>query len=432
MRLTANYEGFRHFWHGLTPKPGDSTLNPINRVKLQAMYSSKLAYFAYTMAMVGNYWLLLGPGGVTQAHKELLLTHRVATLCLVNAELANMQGLPSEELIGAVVVMAAADPDHFLKQADSNSRHSRFQSPLAKAQVLHIIGHEPLVSAHYLALWRLIRLKGAAWEDYHDFGLAEICELLCIIHASIAGEKPEFPAIDRSRHAFFSGHYDTGDAAKDLRLKLSMALPSEWLKSLLELSFLRSGPSMMDVIVLMKHISLALEHFHRGARDAPDFANIIQARTGIQHKLLSLPQDPEGMSPADMYLYKLCRFCLLIYSNMVLFPLPPSSGVGTQLAMALKALLIEESQTHVFARDTTELKLLLWAVVLGGISDGSDVDRSWFQDQYRRVASDIGIGSWQQLETQLTSFLWLDFVLNKEAVGFWAESRMRSAPGVLP
>jgi len=57
------------------------------------------------------------------------------------------------------------------------------------------------------------------------------------------GAKPEFPAIDRSRHAFFSGNYDPGNAAKDLRLKLSRALPSKLAKSLLELSFLRSKPA---------------------------------------------------------------------------------------------------------------------------------------------------------------------------------------------
>ncbi|KAK5045752.1 hypothetical protein LTR84_008844 [Exophiala bonariae] len=382
------------------------------------------------MAVVGNYWLLLGPEGVTEAHKELLLTHRVATLRLINQELAKMKGFPSEELIGAIVVMAAGDPDHFLKQA--HSRQSKFQSPLAKAQLLHILGHESLTSAHHLALWRLLHLKGAPWENYQDFGLAEICELLCIIHASIIGEKPGFPAINRSQQAFFSGKYDTGDATKDLRLEITRALPSKVAMSLLELSFLPSKPAMMDVIALMRRLNLALDQFHRGGRDTPDFADIIQARNGIQHRILSLPQDPKGISPAGTYLYKLCRLCLLIYSNMIVFPLPPSSGVGSRYVTALKTLVVEESQKHLFPRKSSDFRLLLWAVVLGGISDGSDVHRSWFLRQYCWVASDIGVVSWQQLETHLTSFLWLDFVLNKEAVGFWAESRMRSAPIILP
>jgi hypothetical protein len=151
-------------------------MNPINQIKLQAMYSSKLAYFAYTLAVVSSIWLLLGPDRVSKAHTELLLTHRVATLRLINTELASLKGgRPSEVLIGAVAVMAANDPDFFIKPL--HSRQSRFQSPLAKAQMLFFIGHAPLVSAHYKALNRLIHLRNAAWADYEDVGLADICML---------------------------------------------------------------------------------------------------------------------------------------------------------------------------------------------------------------------------------------------------------------
>jgi len=56
----------------------------------------------------------------------------------------------------------------------------------------------------------------------------------------------------------------------------------------------------MDVIVFIKRLSLALDHFHRGGRDAPDFADIIQARNRIQYRLFSLPYDLESISPADI------------------------------------------------------------------------------------------------------------------------------------
>jgi hypothetical protein len=140
------------------------------------MYGSKLAYFAYTLAVVSGIWLLLGQDRVSEAHTEFLLTHRGATLRLINTELTRLKGgRPSEVLIGAVAVMAANDPEFFVKPL--HSQQSRFQSPLAKAQMLFFIGRAPLVSAHYKALNRLIHLRNASWADYEDVGLADICIL---------------------------------------------------------------------------------------------------------------------------------------------------------------------------------------------------------------------------------------------------------------
>jgi hypothetical protein len=185
---------------------------------------------------------------------------------------------------------------------------------------------------------------------------------------------------------------------------------------------------MLDVIRSMKQVSLELDLYQCGGSDAPDFANIISLRNETQHRLLSISPEPQFMSTANTFMYKICRLCLLIYSNMVVFPLPPSSGVESRLATSLMSLLVSESERYRPSwHDVATRGLVLWASVLGGISDVNDTHRSWFMKLYSLVSEDLGISSWQQLETHLGQYMWLGFVLNKEAIGFWIESRAESA-----
>ena len=152
----------------------DGAFNPINQANLQAISSSPLAYHAYTMASLGNHLSLIGPQAFTTAHTELILRHRVVTLRLINDEINRLQGPPSDELIGAILVMAAADPGNSVDH--SRAQMSKFQSPLAKAQFLHVFGAQSIVRGHVMALTRLIPLKGG-WKFFRTFKLAEVCEL---------------------------------------------------------------------------------------------------------------------------------------------------------------------------------------------------------------------------------------------------------------
>ena len=135
--------------------------------------SSQLAFHAYTMAILGNYLSLVGLQAIKKAHTDLILLHRATTLRLINDEISHLSGPPSDELIGAILVMAAADPDNLIR--GSLAQKSRFRSPLAQAQLLAVMGAHPVVREHVLALTRLIPLKGG-WKHFRAFKLAEVCE----------------------------------------------------------------------------------------------------------------------------------------------------------------------------------------------------------------------------------------------------------------
>jgi len=175
-----------------------------------------------------------------------------------------------------------------------------------------------------------------------------------------------------------------------------------------------------NVIKAMSRTTIALDRFHRNKSSAPAFADIIDARNGAQHMLLSLSPQPDYMSTSEVTLYTVCRISLLIYSNMVIFPLPPVSGVSARLCTALKDSLGNETSSSAWRNAP---KLIIWALILGGISDGSDVERPWFINKYVQLSSSLAINTWEQLKQCLNSFLWLGFVLDQAAISFWAESQ---------
>jgi hypothetical protein len=144
----------------------------------------------------------------------------------------------------------------------------------------------------------------------------------------------------------------------------------------------------------------------------------------VQQKLYTL-EATKQVSRQDRHVHEITRLALLIYNNMMVYPVPPARGSDTRLALALKceletALLLDEYPG--ICDDYPGL--ILWAVLLGGISDSKDSERHWYKHQFRRVLSISAFQSlqWWQLEEHLRSFMWQRYVLNHEGCKFWIES----------
>lgn len=173
----------------------------------------------------------------------------------------------------------------------------------------------------------------------------------------------------------------------------------------------------------------------RGIKEFQLSAETIELRNRAQHLVLSLPlygkdpnmtmeatqSYPEIRSHHDGWEYtclrRIVRLSLLAYNNLIVYPMPPVSGVGTRLAGQLRVELSSYTVDHCHS---TIQALQIWSILLGGISTENEEDRSWFQQRFCEfIKRDGGLRKWQYTETMLTSFLWLDFVLNEEAIRFW-------------
>jgi len=113
---------------------------------------------------------------------------------------------------------------------------------------------------------------------------------------------------------------------------------------------------------------------------------------------------------------------LLTYNNLVIYPLSPTNEVGIRLARDLKIALETSIAQHpnlwiVYPR------LILWALILGGISDAAEMERRWYKHQFRGLASSphVFLLHWPEFEQILGEYLWQSNVLNDEAIKFWSE-----------
>lgn len=158
------------------------------------------------------------------------------------------------------------------------------------------------------------------------------------------------------------------------------------------------------------------------------FLRLLELRNWAQWLSLSVqkptPSHPAAEDVLDDHwcLFDIVHLSLLTYNNLVIYPLSPTNEVGIRLTLDLRIALEASIKKHptlwiVYPR------LLLWALILGGISDATEMERRWYKSQFRGLASSphVSLLHWTEFEQNLSGFLWQSNVLNDEAIKFWTE-----------
>jgi hypothetical protein len=223
--------------------------------------------------------------------------------------------------------------------------------------------------------------------------------------------KPNFPLLHPPVSLVASGKHTPDGTATELARQLGSGFG--------QLHPLCLINDLWEVIGAMCEVTVAIDHHHRRAPSAPSFHEIVQARNVTQHRLLSLPEYPLQPPSHANYMYELCRVAALTYSNIVIFPLPPASGLHTNLVFRLKHLLT----TVIPSCPDAHLRVVLWAITLGGISTGSSSERMWFLSKFAEVSTKLALYQWSRVHDCLSTLLWLDFVMEKQGVHLWLGAR---------
>jgi hypothetical protein len=176
---------------------------------------------------------------------------------------------------------------------------------------------------------------------------------------------------------------------------------------------------LVKILESMTEITVALDHNQRGGRYAPSLSDVVAARTATQHRLLSLAPPSSGIPESDECIYNATRVAALIYSDMVLFPLPPASAIKPKLADMLRRALDCCTLQSCWGWHPS---LMLWAIVLGGIAASSTSHRHWYASRLYTLSTELGLYSWELTKEILSSFLWWDYVCDQPAKKLWHES----------
>jgi hypothetical protein len=110
-----------------------------------------------------------------EPNNPVRLFHKVQTMRLLKEELKNPGTSDPDELILAVLILAANEVENIVDNIKLKAR-SPFNSPLSSSQWLNVYGSMSLIKAHILAMRSLVDRQGGL-EKIQLEGLAEVLEL---------------------------------------------------------------------------------------------------------------------------------------------------------------------------------------------------------------------------------------------------------------
>lgn len=176
--------------------------------------------------------------------------------------------------------------------------------------------------------------------------------------------------------------------------------------------------------------------FRESIGSAPKpMTKLTSAAMKLQHDLyssLSTAQtELEDLTSQDA-LFRACRLAMMVYNDMVLWPLPWAVGVKPRLGNHLRKVL-----EHLFSHDGVREKLdprlntadehymntIFWLLYMGSVAATFTNNRHWFIEHLEDQAASMDIVTWEDFRTNLEPFLWWDYVCRNPTIEIWEECR---------
>ena len=174
-------------------------------------------------------------------------------------------------------------------------------------------------------------------------------------------------------------------------------------------------------------ITVALDHYQECRPNAPRLTDLVNAANETHHKLLNLRADiPPYPSRLD-FLRDICRLAGLIYSDVVLFPLPPTTGVRPRLAEQLRSA-VEQFEKIEPAGSAQEYYghdhnlLVMWALTLGALASLNTPEKVYFVEKLRGYVDRVPyVSEWRAFSDILGTYLWWDYIFEEPGQSLWME-----------
>jgi hypothetical protein len=189
--------------------------------------------------------------------------------------------------------------------------------------------------------------------------------------------------------------------------------------SALSSSFAKYPQELREIIHKMSRYNDVLDSYLSGRIQLPNMAAIADRRNWIQHKLLSLPllvevgQDHEFFTLREEY--EIIRIALLLYSYLVIFPIPFALCPFGRLTTKLKEALIEGECSGTLANFNAEL--MMWAVSLGSVPNSAQ--RTWFVGRLQDLIAQAGVSQPMSRKVVLKSVMWHSNILDPLIGEIW-------------
>ena len=226
----------------------------------------------------------------------------------------------------------------------------------------------------------------------------------------------------------------------------------------------RNARKLLGTLTVAQSVTVALERYMSYANERElevedgeekvTLEALTLARNDVHHALIDLPP-ANALWGREFAVYDVLRIAGLIYSDLVLFPLPAETGVRGRYARMMREQM-EKVLQGMGGGGREEVGCVLWCCLLGAVAaaeikwkgrvkdeegDGGDVEmkrktlelegwelRTWYVSKVRSCAEMLGIGlakgveGWEEVKEKVCSrYLWWDDVCDAVGEGVWEE-----------
>ncbi|OAP54972.1 hypothetical protein AYL99_10672 [Fonsecaea erecta] len=358
----------------------------IKNAVLACAMQSPAAFWSIIFAGATHNAYLQGEADTPSRNRALRLSYKTQAIRELNREIQELQGPASDELLLAIVTLAAHGSGEQLRPPSQEESLSALQS----VQSFQYYARMQKEAAHLNAICHLIYQKGGL-HTVKMPGLANALALADIFYAFQDMCVPAFPLLAPTSLVMSSWPETPAALVPSLQ---TLASGFEDLGDVIGLA------PLLQVIHYVRLITIGFDAYLSGNPSAPSLNQIVWARNFMTHDLLSLPSkgslsaQRHDSSTSDVMthssplhsLYNLVRLSTMAYTLLVLFPVRCTADIHQKLT---RELMLALDDCTVLELWTTHPQLLLWSTVLGGLVAKDTSLRPWFAEMIRQARTKI-------------------------------------------
>ncbi|KIX98345.1 uncharacterized protein Z520_05646 [Fonsecaea multimorphosa CBS 102226] len=284
------------------------------------------------------------------------------------------------------------------------------QGPLTTLQLLHLYGGRlRTVNVHLQGLAKMLTLRGGL-SKLKLPGLAQAISFGDIILACQTLTKPMLPY--EKMHDDVIGPLNAASRKTHPLVGLGRGF-----RILPELLGHERVEKLLIVLKWIIQYTFAVDDHVKARPEAQKLGCVSDERNFVQHSLLLLTPLP-GEVQDEHPLIRLARLATVIYSLLVVFPLPAIAAPFHRLARDIQELLLDSS-LQPWSNEASDL--ILWATAMGAIAAIGSPDRAWFCATLDDLTRRLGIGNWATMRDRLGMFLWYQYTNDSDGIRLWTE-----------
>lgn len=170
--------------------------------------------------------------------------------------------------------------------------------------------------------------------------------------------------------------------------------------------------------------TVALDQFHRVSHGPPLLSDVVLEANEAHRRLLEAKEDDIILPRLERQLANCCRLASLIYSDMVLYPMPANAQVKPRLAEELRRELEDFDWSMLtFGKLDHVDDLLTWILTFGCVAASFTCHREWFIQRLSKAITHR-LYEWQVFKSKMEIYLWWTPVCEFPARGAWNEALM--------